>query len=85
MVSVVSGYVCFSSCDEAKARQGKDPKVPQNTLPRAPHIKKKSAFAGQPAAIPDGAVKKSANTTSLAGAADGGTDTTGQSFMDILV
>jgi hypothetical protein len=24
-VSIVQGYVCFSGCDEAKARQGKDP------------------------------------------------------------
>jgi hypothetical protein len=24
-VSVVQGYVCFSSCDEAKARAGKNP------------------------------------------------------------
>ena len=25
MVSVVNGYVCFSSCDEAKAKQGNNP------------------------------------------------------------
>jgi hypothetical protein len=24
-LSIVNGYLCFSSCDQAKARQGKDP------------------------------------------------------------
>ena len=28
MVAVVNGYVCFSSCDAAKAKQGKDPNAP---------------------------------------------------------
>jgi hypothetical protein len=32
MVSVVNGYVCCSSFDEAKAKQGKDPNAPPNTL-----------------------------------------------------
>lgn len=26
MVSVVNGYVCFSCCDEAKAKRGEDPR-----------------------------------------------------------
>lgn len=26
-VSIVNGYVCYSGCDEAKARSGKDPQA----------------------------------------------------------
>jgi hypothetical protein len=77
--------MCFSSCEEAKAKQGKDPNARPNTLPGALDIKKKSALAGQPAAILDGAFKELANATSLAGAADRGSDTTQQPSMDILV
>jgi hypothetical protein len=29
-VSVVNGYLCYSSCDEATARAGKDPHPKQN-------------------------------------------------------
>ena len=75
MVSVVNGYVCFSSCDAANAKQGKDPNAPTNTLPGALDMKKKSAFAGQPAAILEGALKKLTNATSLAGIADGASNT----------
>ena len=85
MVSVVNGYECFSSCDEAKAKQGKDPNARPNTLPGTLDIKKKSAFVGQPAAILDGGLKELANANSLAGAADGGNDPTPQPSIDILV
>ena len=84
MVSVVNGYVCFSSCDAAEAKQGKDPNARPNTLPGTPDIKKKSAFGGQPAAILDGALKKSANGTSLASAADVANDATRRLLVDIL-
>jgi len=86
MVCVVNGYLCFSSCDAAKARQGKDPNAPPSTLPDAFDIKKKSAFAGQPAAILDGTLKDLANATGLGGAADraGGT-VTQQPSVNILV
>ena len=44
MVSVVNGYVCFSSCDEAKAKQGNNPNVVLGTPPpEASDPKKKSA------------------------------------------
>jgi len=53
-VSVVNGYVCFSSCDVAQAKQGKDPNAP----PGAGHDKPKSSgLANQPATILDGALK----------------------------
>ena len=54
MVSAVNGYVCFSSCDEAKAKQGKDP----HTFPDPAEEKAKSR-AHQPAVIFDGALKGS--------------------------
>jgi hypothetical protein len=52
MISSINGYVCFSSCDEAKAKQGKDPQA----LPGATDEKAKSH---QPAVIFDGALKGS--------------------------
>jgi hypothetical protein len=85
MVCVVNGYVCFSSCDEAKAKQGKDPNAHPNAPPDALDIKKKPGFAGQPAVILDGAVKELANVTALAGVANGPSETTQQPSTDILV
>jgi hypothetical protein len=85
MVSVVNGYVCFSSCDVATAKEGKDPNAPPNTPPDALDIKKKPAFAGQPAAIFDGALKGLANAASPVVDADGVNDKTGQPLVDVLV
>jgi hypothetical protein len=34
-LSLVNGYVCYSSCDEAKARAGKDPRSKQ-AIPEPP-------------------------------------------------
>jgi len=68
MVSVVNGYVCFSSCDEAKAKQGKDPHPTDNQNSANPT--QKSAFDGQPASILDGALKDRANAASSVGPAD---------------
>ena len=61
MVSVVNGYVCFSSCDEAKAKRGNDPNVVPGAPPDVSDPKKKSAFAGQPTVILDGMLKGLAN------------------------
>jgi hypothetical protein len=33
MVSTINGYLCFSSCDEAKAKHGKDPRELADTQP----------------------------------------------------
>lgn len=57
MVAVVNGYVCFTSCDAEKAKQGKDP----NAKPGEEFIdpdKKKDGLNGQPATILDGALKE---------------------------
>jgi hypothetical protein len=51
MVSVVNGYVCFSSCDVAQAKQNKDPNAPPGATD-----KHKPPFGG-PATILDGALK----------------------------
>ena len=67
MITVVNGYVCTSSCEVAAAKQGKDPSAPPGQLPGVDD-KKKSGFAGQPAAILDGALKDAA----AAAAADPG-------------
>lgn len=70
MVSVVNGYTCFSSCDEAKARQGKDPH-PSDPLSSDPTAAKKSALDGQPATILDGVLKELATAIDPANAANG--------------
>jgi hypothetical protein len=66
-VSVVNGYVCFSSCDVAQAKQNKDPNVPPGAAHERP---KSSALAGQPATILDGALKKLASAVSVARGSD---------------
>ena len=70
MVSVVNGYVCFSSCDEAKAKQGDKLNVVPGTPPDASDPKMKSAFAGQPTVILDGVLKDLANSASPPGASN---------------
>lgn len=54
MISAVNGYVCFSSCDAEKAKQGKDP----HTFPDPTDAKERSR-AHQPSMILDGALKGS--------------------------
>jgi len=59
MVKVVNGYLCFSSCEEASARQGKDPHAPpgaaQSDKSKDKH--KAGVFDSQPATVRDGALK----------------------------
>ncbi len=65
MISVVNGYVCNSSCDVAKAKQGKDPNTPPGAPADASKTNKTSGFAGQPATILDGALKDSVITNAV--------------------
>jgi hypothetical protein len=54
MILIVNGFVCTSSCEAAKARQGKDPHTPPGAPPYStPKDDKTSAFAGQPATVVD--------------------------------
>jgi hypothetical protein len=78
MVSVGNGYVCFSSCDEAKAKQGNNPNVVPGAPPDASDPKMKSAFAGQPTVILDGVLKDVANSASWPGASNMAGDTNQQ-------
>ena len=59
MVAVVNGYICFTNCDAAKAKQGQDPNAKPGELPD--DSKKKQGLNGQPATILDGALKNSAD------------------------
>ena len=45
-VSVVNGYMCYSSCQAAAARAGKDPHAPPGAPP-GNHKDKASGLAGQ--------------------------------------
>ncbi len=55
MVAVVNGYVCFTTCDAKKAKQGQDPNAkPGDALDPS---KKKNGIDGQPATVLGGALK----------------------------
>ena len=58
MVAVVNGYVCFTTCDAKKAKQGEDP-LALNGAPQdgkdGKH--KKNGLDGQPATVLGGALK----------------------------
>jgi hypothetical protein len=84
MVSVVNGYVCFSSCDEAKAKRGTDPNAKPGTPPDVSDPSKKSAFAEQPSVILDGTLKSLANGARPAGMPDMASDTNRQLSLNIL-
>lgn len=64
MVSVVNGYVCFSSCDADAARQGKDPAAPPGSIPGASHDKT-SEFDRRPAVMLDGALRDLTNALAV--------------------
>jgi hypothetical protein len=81
---VVNGYVCFSSCDEAKAKRGKTRMRYLAHRRIFPIPKKKSAFAGQPPVILDGVLKGLANGASLPGATNIAGDTNEQPTLNIL-
>lgn len=70
MVSVVNGYVCFTSCDVAAAKNGRDPKAPPGAPPgTSSKSENASSFDTQPVTILDGALKElaSANAVSPTG------------------
>jgi hypothetical protein len=71
MVSVVNGYVCCSSCDAAKAKQGKDPNAPPGTPPGVDSKDKASGLGSQPATVLGGILKDlaTANAVTAASAA----------------
>ena len=53
MVSVVNGYMCFSSCDVAKAEHNKNPRTPPGGMSDA---SKTASSADQPATTLSGAL-----------------------------
>ena len=52
MVSIVNGYTCFTTCDAAAAKQGRDPSKPAGTPPdgsgktKTPLDKQATVFGG---------------------------------------
>ena len=61
MVSVINGYVCFTSCDAAAAKQGKDPTALLGSISSGPHDKT-SGLDSRPATVLDGTLKDLDNT-----------------------
>lgn len=51
MILVVNGYICCSSCDAAKAKQGKDPNAAPGALPGDNSRDKASGLASQAAIV----------------------------------
>jgi hypothetical protein len=89
MVAVVNGYVCFSSCDADKAKQGKDPNAPPGAEndPSKAHdpSKPKSVFDSQPATVFGGALQDLANAVNPSGdAASTGGDYQSSAKIDRL-
>ena len=71
MISVVNGYVCNSSCDVEKAKQGKDPSAPPGAPPgSSSKSDKASGFVDQPATILDGVLKDSLTFSAVTAAAN---------------
>ena len=67
MISVVNGYLCYSSCDVAKAKQGNNPSTPPGAPPgESSKSDKSSGFVGQPATILDGALKELSTSSVIA-------------------
>lgn len=78
MVAVVNGYVCFTSCDAEKAKQGKDP----NARPGEEFLdpdKTNDGINGQPATILGGALKNFKDAVDPARESDPGNPASGQS------
>jgi hypothetical protein len=65
MITIVNGYVCYSSCDEATAKQGKDPHAPPGSLPGTSGKDKTGGFDAQPATVLDGALKDALSADAL--------------------
>jgi hypothetical protein len=88
MVKVVNGYLCFSSCEEVTARQGKDPHAPPGAsqFDKSNDKRGAGAFDSQPATVLDGALKDALSSDAVtpvdASAETGGTRATS---VDILV
>jgi hypothetical protein len=86
MVAVVNGYVCFTSCDAEKARQGKDPNAKPGEVESADKKDKKSPYDSQPATLLDGALKDLLDSTSVVPAdTSQTTDQARQQRLDISV
>jgi hypothetical protein len=68
-VSVVNGFVCYSSCDVSKAKQGKDPHPSTNAGKPDERAPTKSGLADQPAVVFGGSLSASAagSVTAVAG------------------
>ncbi len=76
-IAIVNGYVCTSCCDEAKAKQGKDPNAPPGTPPGADSKNNVSGRANQPATMLGGILKNLATAngvTAASAAAPANTD-----------
>lgn len=66
MISVVNGFVCTSSCDVSKAKQGKDPSAPPGaTVADSSQTKTSGLRANDPAVILDGALKDAASADAV--------------------
>jgi hypothetical protein len=69
-ITIVNGYVCTSGCDEAKAKQGKDPNAPPGTPPDVDSKDKASGLASQPATVLGGILKDLATANAVTTASD---------------
>ncbi len=86
-VSIVNGYMCYTPCQAAAARAGKDPHAPPGTPPGQHDAKDKAdGLAGRSGAILDPGHRdpsRSVNAADTTGAANG--DYRAAQGIDLLV
>jgi hypothetical protein len=77
MVAVVNGYVCFTTCDAKKAKQGEDPLALTGSSQDSKQ--KKNGLDGQPATVLGGALKNLKDAIDPSKKGDPGNPASGQS------
>jgi hypothetical protein len=66
MITIVNGYLCYCSCDAAKAMQGENPRTAPGSLPSISHEgSKTSGLVDHPATILNGALKNLSTSSAI--------------------
>jgi len=91
MISIVNGFVCYSSCDATKAKRGEDPakkpgQVDDSTKDKLGQIVSPTSADGRGAAVTFGGALAGTNAVAAIAAASGATATAdaAQAIVDIL-
>lgn len=83
MVSIINGYVCFTSCDVAAARRGKDAAAASASIPGVTNDRAAMPDSRHPIVF-DGPFKDSANASVTSGTDRSGRDVA-QQRVNLLI